>query len=301
MLEQPPFSHETRAASEGSYCVVLVHYGAPDATRRCLESLATRESAPHDVIVVDHGPGPGLREALEGVHPRCRILTDPANPGFGAGCNRGAREAFADGAEAVWFLNNDAILADPLLERLGAWARAFPGVALWGTQQAEGGRLLGTDHQPRWYAEGLAVAPLLALPEGCLQLSAAESLSGASLFVSRMGWERLGPWPEDFFLYFEDAAWCRRAHALGLPLVLVQLAVRHERGTTTGHRSPLTTFYGTRNALRLHREIHPEARWARVGMALHLLQKRFFQGRWGLLKPTWDAVRTRGRGRDPRY
>ena len=63
-------------------------------------------------------------------------------------------------------------------------------------------------------------------------------------------------------------------------------------------------FYGVRNRLLLHRDLHPGAGLARLGMALDLLQKRFFQGRWGLLLPTWRglwAARANGRGRDPRY
>jgi hypothetical protein len=39
-------------------------------------------------------------------------------------------------------------------------------------------------------------------------------------------------------------------------------------------------------------------------MGLNLLQKRFFQGRWCLLKPTLDGIVAAAhgqRGRDPRY
>ena len=66
----------------------------------------------------------------------------------------------------------------------------------------------------------------------------------------------------------------------------------------------MTTFYGVRNRLFLHREIHPGWSSARLLMGLNLLQKRFFQFRWGMLRATWDglwaAARNR-RGRDPRY
>ncbi|HJV47632.1 MAG TPA: glycosyltransferase family 2 protein [Holophagaceae bacterium] len=296
------FSHSSGTSVKSSHAVVLVHYGDPAATKRCLRSLALHEPSPHMAIVVDHGPGPDLALALEGVHPALRILSAHENPGFGAGCNLGAEEAFRQGAECVWFLNNDAVIETPMLEELAALARSHPEVAFWGHTQRERGRSIGPDRHPAWYALPQPVFPLP--PLGCRYLTARESLSGASLFVSRAQWERIGPWPSDYFLYYEDAAYCHRAHCLGLPMALLDRTISHERGTTTGRRSPLTVFYGVRNRLFLHREIQPQKGLARLLMGVDLLQKRFFQGRWRLLKPTLDgllaAARNR-RGRDPRY
>ena len=282
--------------------VVLVHYGEPGTTRRCLQSLAQHEVFPHRVIVVDHGPSNALASALDGAHPYLQILSHHDNPGFGAGCNLGAVAGFQNGAEGVWFLNNDAVVEAPMLEELVALARCCPEVAFWAHTQREAGHRIGADLQPSWYA--LPQAPLPAAPEGCRFLGPRESLSGASLFLSRSQWEHVGPWPEDFFLYYEDAAYCHRAHRLGLPLALLDRAIRHERGTTTGRRSPLTVFYGVRNRLFLHRQIHPEACLTRFLMGLDGLQKRFFQGRWSLLRPTldgWLAAAKGLRGRDPSY
>ncbi|MDR3671938.1 MAG: glycosyltransferase family 2 protein [Holophaga sp.] len=283
--------------------VVLVHFGTPELTRRCLVSLAEAEPEPHRVLVVDHGRDEGLPEALAGAHPAFTILANPANPGFGAGCNQGAIRAFQDGAEAVWFLNNDAMVEGPTLGRLLALARAYPKVALWGTQQRDGIRVLGADTQAPWFTRGVAI-PRVALPAGCRQLQEHETLSGASILVTREQWAFLGAWPEEMFLYFEDAAWCYRAHALGLPMALVDLAVTHPRSSTIGRHSPLAVFYGVRNQLNLYREIHPEAGAARLRMAVHMLQKRFFQGRWHLLPHTIRAILAYERGqvgRDPRY
>lgn len=295
-------SHIPAVLENASPAVVLVHYGDPGPTKRCVQSLAQHESSPHRVIVVDHGPGDGLAVSLSGIHPHLQVFTAHENLGFGAGCNLGAAKAFAGGAEGVWFLNNDAFIEAPMIGELLDLARAHPEVAFWAHTQQEGDHRIGADLQPRWYAVDRPT--LLLPPEGCTYLAARESLSGASLFVSRQQWERIGSWPSDYFLYYEDAAYCHRAHRLGLPLALLERTVSHERGTTTGRRSPLTTFYGVRNRLLLHRDIHPGQSLARLLIGLDLLQKRVFQFRWGMLRPTWDglwaAARNR-RGRDPRY
>ena len=276
-------------------CIVLVHYGPPDLTLRCLRNLAAMEPSPHRAIVVDNGPGEGLEAALAGAHPALTVLPNPGNPGFGAGCNVGAARAFADGATAVWFLNNDATLEGPVLEPLAALARRWPQVALWGTWQRDGDRRLGADLQAPWCAAGAAPA-VPGLPPDCRLLGPRETLSGASIRVARAAWDRLGPWPGDYFLYLEDTAWCLRAHRLGLPLALADLEVVHPRSSTIGRHSRLSIYYGVRNQLRLHRELHPSRSAARLGMAAHLLQKRFFQGRWGLLAHTWRAIRAAARG-----
>ena len=295
-------SHTSASPRLPRTVVVLVHYGGPATTRRCLAALAAHETASHSVIVVDHGPGEGLAAALEGSHSALTVLTAHDNPGFGAGCNRGAEWAFAQGAEGVWFLNNDALIEGPLLQELEDLARRHPEVALWAHTQLDQGRPIGADRHPAWY-EGPST-PLPAPPSGCRFLGPRESLSGASLFIRREQWQRLGPWPEAFFLYYEDAAYCQRAHRLGAPLALLDRTIQHDRGTTTGRRSPLTVFYGVRNRLLLHRDLHPAAWAARLGLGLDLLQKRFFQLRWGLLRPTWDGVLAalrNQRGRDSRY
>jgi GT2 family glycosyltransferase len=283
--------------------VVLVHYGEPDLTRTCLESLAALETASHFAVVVDNGPRPGLGNALAGAHPDFTVLPSLDNPGFGPACNLGAKQAFERGASAVWFLNNDAVIAGPVLQPLLERARANPEIALWGTHQINGRRYQGSDRQSSWFHRG--IAPTEALPpSGGRLLEPAETLGGASLLVTRKAWERLGPWPEQLFLYWEDAAWCRRAHVAGLPIALADLAIVHRSARTVGKRSPRQAFYSARNRLLLHQEYHPEGWLERVWIWIYLFQMRLFQGRPDLWGATWNGIRAAtigSTGRDPRY
>jgi GT2 family glycosyltransferase len=99
-------------------------------------------------------------------------------------------------------------------------------------------------------------------------------------------------------------AWSRRAHELGLPLVLMDSSVLHLSSRTIGRRSRIQVFYNARNRLLLRHQIHPHAKISRFFFGLYLLQKRIFQGRWDLLGPALDGVLAGWRnqqGRDPRY
>jgi hypothetical protein len=295
--------HESQAPDVPLPAVVLIHFGPPEWTRRCLESLREVETELHTVVVVDHGPEPGLGDSLEGAHPRLTILEDFTNPGFGSGCNRGAEYAFATGASAVWFLNNDAELEGPILAPLLKLVEAHPRVALWGTHQLNGWRRQGADRQDGWFCRGVCCQPLSLAP-GCRQLGPREALSGASILVPREAWARLGPWPVGYFLYWEDSAWCRRAHALGLPIVLTELQILHRSARTVGKRSPMQAFYSARNRLLLHQGLHPHGAFERLWIALYVFQMRLFQGRLDLLRAAWHGVWAAHRGqtgRDPRY
>lgn len=272
--------------------VILVHYGAVATTRRCLDSLAIHEGVAQPVVISDQGPGLPLCEQLQG-HPsadKLRIIRRE-NLGFGSGCNAAAEAAFSAGAQWVWFLNNDATLDAPVLTCLLALAQGLPKVGLWGTWQRDGDRRLGADKLPAWFpTPPFATQTIAALPPGCRQLGARETLSGASILVSRAAWNRLGAWPEWCFLYWEDVAWCLKAHEAGLPMVMTELEIMHPRNTTTGHHSPLTTYYGVRNGFLLHEELWPQRKWQRLGQAVHLLQKRVLQGNWRMLRPTLEGI-----------
>lgn len=288
-----------RCPEEGQGSVALVHYGDPGITWRCVESILGQEGKETPIVIMDHGPGRPLAECLPAscMSPNLEIIRS-ANRGFGSGCNLAADRAFENGAEWVWFLNNDAMIQAPVFSRLLELARSFPEVGLWGTHQRNGSRVLGADRLPSWFLPPPASLRLLdALPAGCRQLEAHETLSGASILVSRQAWGSLGHWPEWCFLYHEDVAWCLRAHGLGIPMVLTPLEILHTPSTSTGRRSPLTTYYGVRNSLLLHAEHWPGKKGVRLIQSIHLLQKRFFQGRWKQLWPTLRGIVDASRGK----
>jgi len=248
---------------------------------------------------VDHGPRRPLGESKP---PACEKATitiiDSVNQGFARGCNLAAETAFDQGVGWVWFLNNDATIESDVLTRLMELAEAYPQVGLWGTHQRMQSRILGMDALPRWFDPPTGAAGALEkLPLGCHQLHAHETLSGASILISLQTWRQLGPWPDWCFLYYEDVAWCLKAHGLGIPLVLTPLEINHAPNTSTGRRSALTTYYGVRNRLLLHADHWPRRKGLRLLQSLYLLQKRFFQGRWNMLGPTFRGIVDASRGK----
>jgi GT2 family glycosyltransferase len=272
-------------------------------------------------MVVDHGPNLTPAAHWEQFHPNVHSLQDVSNPGFAAGCNRGAEYALAHGAGWLWFLNNDATLIEPTLGRLLKLASDFPFVSLWGTQRQDGDRLIGSLTNKKWFeraskmrrrkhngrtSEADAFHAMDKMEKGgdFELLAPNQSLSGASIFLSKGAWEKLGAWPEKYFLFWEDAAWCLRAHKLGMYMAMTSLKIAHTGSAATKRHSPLTTFYGARNQLLLHLEALPDARLTRLFLKCYILQKCILRWRLHILAPTWRGILAASRqksGRDSRY
>jgi N-acetylglucosaminyl-diphospho-decaprenol L-rhamnosyltransferase len=89
---------------------------------------------------------------------------------------------------------------------------------------------------------------------------ALDSISGASMYVTRACLDKIGPMDERFFLYYEDSDWSIRAKSQGLGYASDSI-VPHRGGTTIGsarqraNRSWLSVYLESRNRIlfvRLH-------------------------------------------------
>ena len=173
--------------------MIVVAYRSGDALTRCLESLAGE-----DVIVVDN---------------------DADNVGFGAGCNRGARETEA---EVLVFVNPDTVVRPGAVQAL-ARALEDPGV---GVVQA---RLRLLDRPELLNSSGNVVhVSGLAWPGG--YGDPADTLtrpreiayaSGAACAIRADVFRELGGFTEELFLYQEDLELCWRARLHGLRVLVV--------------------------------------------------------------------------------
>jgi GT2 family glycosyltransferase len=173
--------------------VIIVAYQSGDALARCLESLAGE-----NVIVVDN---------------------DADNVGFGAGCNRGARQTDAD---ILVFVNPDTVVQPGAVEAL---ARALDAPDA-GIVQAR----LRLFQQPELLNSSGNVVHVsgLAWPGGYGER--ADTLtrpreigyaSGAAFAIRADVFRELGGFTEEFFLYQEDLELCWRARLHGLRVLVV--------------------------------------------------------------------------------
>jgi GT2 family glycosyltransferase len=225
---------------------VIVHYRTPDRTVRAARSVA--ETAPGvPVAIVDNGSRDSIASRLAAEVPGARVFVEEENRGYGAACNRGARET---AGPFVLFLNSDTSVTPGAVAELAAALERDPRAG------AVGPRLINPDGslQPsiqrlptpwRIFCESSGLAALSGgrgflrghtkTREDHGRSGAVTALKGAALLVRRSAFEEVGGFDESFFLYAEEADLLARLSARGHRILYEPRArVMHEGGGSGG-------------------------------------------------------------------
>jgi GT2 family glycosyltransferase len=233
---------------------VVLNYRHYEDALRCVASLQASTYLDHNIVVVDNTEPErkwdGFRRRLD----RCVELIDAGgNVGFAAGCNLGIRRALSVGAEFIWLVNPDVVVAPDTLERLIAAAERHPDAGVFGC------RILDNQHPPRIHFNGGVIDPARGgatahRDQGLIdadvpdELREVDYVTGACFLVRRSVVRRVGPMPEEYFLYFEETDWCLRIRAAGWRLVLVPgTRVWHFKRSTGAVPVPYYVYYMLRN------------------------------------------------------
>ncbi|WP_183407903.1 glycosyltransferase family 2 protein [Nocardioides marmoriginsengisoli] len=234
--------------------VVILNYGDPGDTLRCLRSLENSTDLDMDILVVNNGPEDALHEELvREVGSRASVISTGDNLGYAAGNNLGISWVMERGCDLVWILNPDTLVAPTTLAILREHLDATPDCGMVGP------RLVLPGKPPRiWFDGGLvdlatAVTEHVNLGVPVRKAPApvvrdADYVTGASLLVRRLVVEQVGPIPDQYFLYCEEVDWCRRVAAAGWRVMVDQRATMHHlKRSSTSLPKPYYLYYMTRN------------------------------------------------------
>jgi N-acetylglucosaminyl-diphospho-decaprenol L-rhamnosyltransferase len=261
--------------------IVIVSYNARADLERCLHSLASAPPAtPHEIVVVDNASPDGSAEAIRVNWPAVRVIPEPVNRGFAAGCNVGIR---ASHGELVLLLNGDTIVPAGALDRLVERLRAEPEAAVagprlvdaHGTPELSFGRMIGPlaeFRQKRLVTrlERQHPAAVRAVTEMTSRERYPDWVSGACLLVRRTDAEAVGLLDERYFLYTEDVDFCAAIRRRGRRVLFTPAAeIVHLRGRSRARAaSPAETAY-RRSQIAFYEKHHPAwAPWLRLYLRL---------------------------------
>lgn len=228
------------AAAPRTVCAIVVSYQTGRVLFDCLGALHA-DPAIDEIVLVDNGNPTAIIEevrTLYGASPRLRITGGGVNRGFAAGVNLGAACSASD---YLLIINPDAVLQPGSVAALEAAIRgAAEPVVVGGKIFGEDGREQRGGRRRRLTMRS-AGATFLGLgwlktinpefvtinrhdepePAGPVLM---EAVSGALMFLSRSGFERLGGFDEGYFLHVEDLDLCRRAEEEGGTVLYTPLA-----------------------------------------------------------------------------
>ncbi|HQT95274.1 MAG: hypothetical protein B7X11_00160 [Acidobacteria bacterium 37-65-4] len=187
-----------------------------------------------EVVIVDHSEDDGEQARLRHLAPD-RLLVRP-NRGYAAGVNAGVAAANAPtvlvgNPDITFHQGSVAALLDALDK---GWDVIGPQFVLAGflfppadpqTPAEEIRRFLAARWHPAWSRH---FCRELARWRGVWDAQTPVGvpvLSGALLGFRRSTFDRVGPWDEGYFLYFEETDWLRRAACSGLRAAVVPRAI----------------------------------------------------------------------------
>jgi N-acetylglucosaminyl-diphospho-decaprenol L-rhamnosyltransferase len=222
---------------------VIVHYRTPEETVAAVQALAA--AAPEaELVVVDNASGDSIGRLLSDV-PSARVITASENRGYGAACNRGARETRR---ELLLFLNSDAVVQPGSVDALVGALDTDPRAAVVGPRlENPDGTLqpsiLRLPTLGRIFSESSGLAALTggrlrghsATREDHSHPQSVECVKGAALLVRRTAFEEVGGFDESFFLYAEESDLAARLRARGWRILFEPASrVVHRGGASAG-------------------------------------------------------------------
>lgn len=252
-------------ATEHRVAAIVLNYRTPDLAASCARSaLASLDPERDVVLVVDNASGDESAEKLRGElsapsHPEIRVIETERNGGFAFGNNAGIR---AVEARAYLLLNSDTLVRAGAVERLFRFLQEHPRTGLvaprleWedGEVQVSGFRF----HRPiTELIAGSATGPVQrALARWDVPLAVAQQarrvewVSFAAVMIRAEVIHAIGVLDEKYFMYFEDADYCRAASRAGFEVWQEPAArVVHLRGQSspvkrlTAARQRLPRYY----------------------------------------------------------
>ena len=275
--------------------VVIINFRTPDLTIGCLQSLdGELQSADARAVVVDNHSCDGSADAIESwiktspIADRVSLVRSPENSGFSGGNNLGVKAIDAD---YYLLLNSDARLRPGALSTLLKAADRFPKAGAIaprlededGTPQQSCFRFMGVASEFLMAARSSPITALLRRFEVALPVSdvaaTCDWASFACILIRGAAIKDVGLMDDGYFMYFEDADYCRKLALKGWTTVYDPTArAVHLRGGS----SPV-------KAQKLRKKRPPAYYYAS--------RTRYFATRYGPLGPVlanlaWGAGRT---------
>lgn len=279
---------------------VVVTYNRLPLLQQCIRSIQGQTRLPDDMVVINNSSTDGTLEWLCTQPVKC--ITQE-NKGGAAGFSTGIKEAYKQGADWIWLMDDDTIPRPEALQKL-AEAVAF----YENSQPAPGffaSLVLWTDGTPHLMNK----TPLFRKRENTLSLPhqpsyyPVESGTFVSLLISKKAVKAVGLPIKEFFIWNDDIEYTTRITRAGFSGIFVQdsICIHHTPANLNSDIysdavSNLWKYkYGLRNELYTRKKNKGEGSfWRNIGKRLvvwpfYILARRK-GSKWPFIKTVWQST-----------
>jgi GT2 family glycosyltransferase len=204
--------------------IIIVNYKSEDCLFSCIESIYDSLNGMNvGVFVYDNSPDTSI-SSVERSFPEINLIRNKTNIGFAAAVNKGLRKSRAP---YVMLLNPDTLVQNGLLSHICNYLDNNQNVGVVGPKILNpDGSIQGSARSFPTILTGLfgrtslfsRLFPKNKLTRKNILIGNGDGkgplkvdwVSGACMTVRRNAFNEVGPLDERFFMYWEDADWCRR-------------------------------------------------------------------------------------------
>jgi GT2 family glycosyltransferase len=223
--------------------VIIVSWNVRDLVGDCIRSVIDQTRHSYEIIVVDNASADGTAEMIATELPTVTLLANDDNRGFAAANNQAL--ARAEGRN-ILLLNPDTLVLDGAVDVMLEWLEQHPDVGCVGCQVLQ----TETDVQMTCFSDPGPLNMLL-IETGLHRMFPGsrffgrphyagwdrsdqrdvDVVSGMFMLVPRRVVDEVGPMDDAFFIYSEEADWCRRIRNRGYRCVFAPVArILHRDG-----------------------------------------------------------------------
>jgi len=254
-------SRQSSAKPRRRLVAIVINYKTPIETQLAIHSLRGSTRVVDQIVVVNNDPNDDHRKELTAGRDLCYIHTGK-NLGFSGGVNVGIRSALEGGADLIFLLNSDAIVAPDTIgkleEAIGSAAGAGVAGAVVHMRSAPGNvATAGISYDVRsGRMRNIGFGGSADTVSAAVQI--VDAVSGCGMLIRREVFETIGLFDEEYFFSFEDIDFCLRARQKGFITIVAGNAVLHHEGSRSmGAASSQRFYFAARNHLRLAAHTSP--------------------------------------------
>lgn len=250
--------------------IIIVNWKVKELVLQLLASIfANTKRISFEVFVIDNDSRDGSMELFKQQFPNVTVIANQKNLGFAGGCNQGIK--LSRGAFVV-LLNPDTELVDDSLDRLVDWMRAHTEAGI------ASGKVLNTNrtiqrtirHFPSISSQTMILFKLHHIfPKSNTVRSyfwtdfdyekeqEVDQVIGAFFCIRRSVIEKIGIFDEEFFLWYEEVDFCKRAKEQGFKIIYTPvISIIHHGGESFGKVFAFKKQQYLNNSLKVYARKH---------------------------------------------
>ena len=287
--------------ANGLVVTVIPNWNLKEELAECLDSLAVSTYRQHQVVVVDNGSTDGSQAFVKERYPLVHLISLDENLGYAAALNEGIQHAQRLGAGYVFALNNDTVVQPDVLSRLVSVLSSdktigilAPKVLIFGSQPPL--MLSLGERRYRWLPVPLRIGSKWKDRPGLTGLMEFDYVTGCAMLIPDWVFSKVGLFDPTYFMYYEDADFCRRVREKGYRVIRDgSVVVYHKHALSSRKNKACSTRTRARSRVRFYRRYrHGPHPWLTYAVLLLAGMGRtvcfVVRGQTSLVGPYWQGL-----------